>query len=99
MKVACPSYLGYGGAAKYGQYGYDVIPGNSRLVFELDVLECQPSIEEINEANIKANNNAPMVYRRGQKREATLSKPPAEQKKEVSEIKGTVTKMKKTVRK
>lgn len=73
-----------------------MIPANTPLVFELEVLECQPSIEEINEVNEKANNNAPIVYRRG-KRPAPVAQPSSEKKKEVTEIKHTVTKMKKTV--
>ena len=69
IKVNCPSSLAYGGTPKYGHYNEDLIPADSPLDFELDVLECQNSIDKINEVNKNAENNAPVVYRRGEKQE------------------------------
>ena len=61
LKVKCPAYLAYGGTAKYGHFGLDVIPKDSDLVFELEVLECADSIEKFNEINKQAKNRAPWV--------------------------------------
>lgn len=112
LKVSCPSYLGYGGTPKYGHFDRDLIPADSPLVFELDVLECQDSIEKINAVNKKAKNNAPMVYRHGMRGKSVgggagegdggdgdgdKDKPPT--KKDMANIKHKVTKMKKTISK
>ena len=35
-----------------------MIPGDSELTFELDVLECQPTIDKINDKNEEAGNRA-----------------------------------------
>lgn len=61
LKISCPSELAYGGTPKYGHFNHDMIPADSPLVFVLDVLECQPTVDKINEVNKKAKNNAPMV--------------------------------------
>jgi FKBP-type peptidyl-prolyl cis-trans isomerase len=113
LKVSCPSYLAYGGTPKYGHYNLDLIPADSPLVFELDVLECQQGIDKINEVNKKAKNNAPWVYRHGKHGPRGgpgsggdgdgAEKPDAEEaphgKKDMAKIKQKVTKMKKTISK
>lgn len=35
-----------------------MIPPNSQLTFELDVLECQPTVDKINDKNEEAGNRA-----------------------------------------
>ena len=111
MKVFCPGYLAYGGAARYGHYDLDVIPADMPVVFELEVLECQQGIDNINRVNKKKKNNAPWVYRHGksgpicgpgQACPNEGEKPDAESdasKKDMNNIKAKVTKMKKTISK
>lgn len=65
LKVSCPSTLAYGGTPKYGHFDLDLIPADMPVVFELEVLECQQGIDNINQVNKKAKNNAPWVYRHG----------------------------------
>jgi len=60
LKIKCPSYYAYGGERRYGHFD-NVIPEDSTLTFELDVLECAGSVKEINAKNRKAKNNAAKV--------------------------------------
>lgn len=96
VKTYCPAYLSYGGTPKYGHFGNDLIPADSPLVFELDILECENTIDKINAANKKAGNKAPVIYKRGEKRPKVE---PAVPKSEIKQIKNKVFKMKKEVNK
>lgn len=65
ITIKCPAFYGYGGAARYGHFGHETIPSNSELTFEIDVLECQPTIDKINDKNEAAGNRALRVYSKG----------------------------------
>lgn len=41
--ITCPSKLVYGSHEKYGQFGSEVIPAYSDIVFTMKVLACKPS--------------------------------------------------------
>lgn len=62
ITVKCPSFYAYGGAERYGHFGHVTIHGNSELTFVLDVLECQPTVDKINDKNEAARNRALRVY-------------------------------------
>jgi len=100
LKIECPGYLAYGGQAKYGHFGHDLIPANSALIFELDVLECEDSVEKINAANKKAGNKAPVVrYYGEEEREKPALKKGAlkEVKNKVKDLRKNVVKQKKKI--
>lgn len=61
IKLKCPAFYAYGGTSRYGQFDHEIIPSNSELTFVLDVLECQPTIDKINDKNEAANNHAPRL--------------------------------------
>lgn len=61
ITVKCPAFYGYGGTSRYGQFGHEVIPSNAELTFVLEVLECQPTVDKINDKNEAARNKAPRV--------------------------------------
>ena len=61
IKVKCPAFYGYGGISRYGHFGNDVIPSNAELTFVLEVLECQPTVDKINDKNEASHNKAPRV--------------------------------------
>ena len=58
--TALKTYHFYGGNSKKGHFG-DVIPGNSELIYQLDVLECYHNIDKFNAANKKSGNRAPII--------------------------------------
>jgi len=60
MRMKCPSYYAYGGERRYGHFD-NIIPEDSTLTFELEVLECASSVKEINAKNKKAGNKAAKV--------------------------------------
>lgn len=100
LKVECPGYLAYGGAAKYGQFGHDLIPANSDLIFELDVLECEDSVEKINAVNKKKGNNAPVVryFSEVEKEKPALTKKAMKNvKAKVKDLRKNVIKQKKKI--
>lgn len=61
ITVKCPGFYAYGGTSRYGHFGNDVIPGNAELTFVLNVLECQPTIDKINDRNEATHNKAPRI--------------------------------------
>ena len=61
VDMDCPSYFAYGGAPYQSHFGAKMIPANSDLEFKLEVLECQPSIDLINEKNLESQNKAPLI--------------------------------------
>lgn len=65
ITLKCPATYAYGGAARYGHFGHEMIPGNSELTFELEVLECQPTVDKINDKNEAAGNRALRVSSTG----------------------------------
>lgn len=95
LKIKCPSYLAYGGTPHYGHFENDLIPANSELIFELDILECQPDVEKINKVNKKAKNNAPIVYKGFKWRDAPEE--PAVAKKDLKVVKSKVKDLRKNV--
>ena len=60
LRIKCPSYYAYGGERRYGHFD-NIIPEDSTLTFELDVLECDASVKGINAKNRKAGNKAAKV--------------------------------------
>ena len=58
IKMECPAFYAYGGEEKYGHFGSVKIPANSDLIFELDVLNCEASQEDLDQANANDNNGA-----------------------------------------
>lgn len=100
LKLECPGYLAYGGASKYGQFGHDLIPANSDLIFELDVLECEDSVEKINAVNKKKGNNAPVVryFSEAEKEKPALTKKAMKNvKAKVKDLRKNVIKQKKKI--
>ena len=99
LKLECPSYLAYGGNAKYGHFGHDLIPANSDLIFELEVLECESSVEKINAANRKAGNNAPVVRYFSDKEDEIFEEKekPKVTKKAITDVKKKVNDLRKNV--
>lgn len=61
IEMQCPSYFANGGNEIYSHFGSRTIPPNSDLYYELEVLECESSINSLNERNKEAGNNAPLV--------------------------------------
>lgn len=94
LKIRCPSYLAYGGSSRYGHFD-ELIPGNSELIFELEVLECQPSVAKINAANKRSGNNAPLVVLHGGSR--LQAENPAKDKGDIADVKGKVKNLRKAV--
>ena len=58
IRMECPAFYAYGGEQKYGHFGSVQIPANSDLVFELDVLNCEDSKEDLDQANANDGNGA-----------------------------------------
>ena len=56
--MKCPATYAYGGTPRYGHFEHETIPSNSELTFELEVLECQPTVDKINDKNEAAGNRA-----------------------------------------
>lgn len=105
LKIKCPSYYAYGGERRYGHFD-NIIPPDSTLTFELDVLECGGSIDEINAMNKKAGNRANKVIpvsnmlKKGDgKGDKGTSKKIAIAKQKIKTLKKTVEKHKKEVKK
>jgi hypothetical protein len=61
VDMDCPHYYAYGGTEKWSHFGAKKIPANTDLEFKLEVLECEPSIDAINEKNQMSGNKAPLV--------------------------------------
>jgi FKBP-type peptidyl-prolyl cis-trans isomerase len=51
IDMECPSYFANGGNEKYGHFGSSTIPANSDLFYQLEVLECEGSINSLNDKN------------------------------------------------
>lgn len=51
VDMECPHYYAYGGTEKWSHFGAKKIPSNTDLEFKLEVLECEASIEALNEKN------------------------------------------------
>jgi len=50
--IRCPSKLVYGSHEKYGQFGSEVIPAYSDIVFTMKVLACKPSAKQGRELTV-----------------------------------------------
>ena len=61
IDMYCPSYFANGGNELYTHFGSGTIPANSDLFYELEVLECEQSINSLNEKNYAAGNHAPLT--------------------------------------
>ena len=48
IKMFCPAWSANGGAEVYGDFDSFRIPVNTDLTYDLEVIECQPSIDTIN---------------------------------------------------
>jgi hypothetical protein len=57
ISIACPAYLSNGGREEYSHMGSLKIPSNTPLTYELEVLECEGSIDSINEKSKKHGTN------------------------------------------
>ena len=53
ISIACPAYLSNGGREEYSHMGSKKIPSNTPLTYELEVLECESSLEDIHEKSKK----------------------------------------------
>jgi len=49
IKMFCPSHWANGGAEVYGHFDSFRIPPNTDLTYEFEILECEASIDKINE--------------------------------------------------
>ena len=61
VDMDCPHYYAYGGTEKWSHFGAKKIAPYSDLEFKLEVLECEPSIDALNQANLMADNKAPAI--------------------------------------
>lgn len=59
--MQCPSYFANGGNELYTHFGSGVIPAHSDLFYELEVLECEQTINSLNDKNQEAGNKAPLI--------------------------------------
>lgn len=48
IKMFCPSYYANGGAEVYGHFDSFLIPKNTDLTYEFEILECESSTDKIN---------------------------------------------------
>jgi hypothetical protein len=64
VDMICPHYYAYGGEEKWSHFGAKKIRPYTDLEFKLEVLECESSIDAINQKNQMAGNNAPLVEKR-----------------------------------
>ena len=71
LKVECPSRLAYGGQEVYGQFDSYRIREDTDLNYELTVLNCEHSIDDLNNKN-KKNKSLKAV--KVQKRKKVLTK-------------------------
>lgn len=53
ISISCPAYLSNGGREEYSHMGSKKIPSNTPLTYELEVLECEDSIDKINDKSKK----------------------------------------------
>ena len=59
--MQCPSYYANGGNELYTHFGSGTIPADSDLYYELEVMQCEQTINALNDKNQAAGNNAPMI--------------------------------------
>ena len=53
IKLACPAYLSNGGTEYYSHLSSKKIPEQTPLTYELEILECEPTVAKINKAGKK----------------------------------------------
>jgi len=51
--IHCPSFYAKGGEEVYGHFDSFRIPPNTDLTYQIEILECEPTLAEIEKANIK----------------------------------------------
>jgi hypothetical protein len=61
IDMTCPTYFANGGNELYTHFGSGTIPANSDMYYELEVMECEGSINALNEKNTDSGNKAPLV--------------------------------------
>lgn len=61
IDMVCPHYYAYGGDEKYSHFGAKTIRPYTDLEFKLEVLECEATVEALNEANTISGNKAPVI--------------------------------------
>jgi len=66
VDMVCPHYYAYGGVEKWSHFGAKKIPANTDLEFKLEVLECEESIDALNEKNQLSNNKAPLIEKQSE---------------------------------
>jgi len=49
IKMFCPSHWANGGAEVYGSFNSFRIPADTDLTYEFEILECEASVDKINE--------------------------------------------------
>jgi len=47
MTLSCPAYLSNGGSEIFSHMGSKKVPANSPIVYEIEVLECNPKLEDV----------------------------------------------------
>lgn len=62
ISIACPAYLSNGGREQYSHMGSKKIPSDTPLTYELEVLECESTINQINDKSKKHGVNLKKHY-------------------------------------
>ena len=61
ITIDCPAFYAHGGSEFYSDFDHEKIRANTDLTFTLDILNCEETLEDLNEKNSADHNKAKKV--------------------------------------